>query len=464
MPGAFSSSLQVLLALSIALMAGLIMSRVTKRWNLPAVTGYLVAGILIGPYCLGQFGVLGLGFVDAADVKKYDIISKVALGFIAIVMGNEFRLSELKKIGKKATVIAVLQALTATVFVDIALILVHFWLGEKFPVSVAITLGAVAAATAPAATLMVVKQYKAEGPLTKLLLPIVALDDAVGLVVFAVSFGIGQALDGGQVDVISVVLNPLIEIVASLVLGAALGFLFHFSERFFHSRSKRMSISVAFVFLAVALSMLSFQIGEVVISFSSLLVCMMLGTVFCNLCDFSEELMERIDRWTGPLMVLFFVISGAELELNVFRDWQIVLVGVIYILFRSLGKIEGAKISSKFMKCEPQVQKYLGITLLPQAGVALGMSLIAAERMPGTEGSLVRSITLFAVLVYELVGPLMTKIALDKAGEIKEKPIPERVKAGMEKKGERKETAKQAANAPSVPAESSAPAESSDKK
>lgn len=464
MPGAFSSSLQVLLALSIALMAGLIMSRVTKRWNLPAVTGYLVAGILIGPYCLGQFGVLGLGFVDAADVKKYDIISKVALGFIAIVMGNEFRLSELKKIGKKATVIAVLQALTATVFVDIALILVHFWLGEKFPVSVAITLGAVAAATAPAATLMVVKQYKAEGPLTKLLLPIVALDDAVGLVVFAVSFGIGQALDGGQVDVISVVLNPLIEIVASLVLGAALGFLFHFSERFFHSRSKRMSISVAFVFLAVALSMLSFQIGEVVISFSSLLVCMMLGTVFCNLCDFSEELMERIDRWTGPLMVLFFVISGAELELNVFRDWQIVLVGVIYILFRSLGKIEGANVSSKIMKCEPQVQKYLGITLLPQAGVALGMSLIAAERMPGTEGSLVRSITLFAVLVYELVGPLMTKIALDKAGEIKEKPIPERVKAGMEKKGKRKETAKQTANAPSVPAGSSAPAESSDKK
>lgn len=459
-----SSSLQILLALSIALMAGLIMSRVTKRWNLPAVTGYLVAGILIGPYCLGQLGVLGLGFVDAADVKKYDIISKVALGFIAIVMGNEFRLSELKKIGKKATVIAILQALTATVFVDIALILVHFWLGEKFPVSVAITLGAVAAATAPAATLMVVKQYKAEGPLTKLLLPIVALDDAVGLVVFAVSFGIGQALDGGQVDVISVVLNPLIEIVASLVLGAALGFLFHFSERFFHSRSKRMSISVAFVFLAVALSMLSFQIGEVVISFSSLLVCMMLGTVFCNLCDFSEELMERIDRWTGPLMVLFFVISGAELELNVFRDWQIVLVGVIYILFRSLGKIEGAKISSKFMKCEPQVQKYLGITLLPQAGVALGMSLIAAERMPGTEGSLVRSITLFSVLIYELVGPLMTKIALDKAGEIKEKPIPERVKAGMEKKGERKEPAKQAANAPSVPAGSSAPTESSDKK
>lgn len=436
----FSSSLQILLALSIALMAGLIMSRVTKRWNLPAVTGYLVAGILIGPYCLGQLGIAGIGFISAGDVKKYDIISKVALGFIAIAMGNEFRVSELKKIGKKAVVIAVFQALSATLLVDLALFMLHFWLKDKLPLSVVLTMGAIATATAPAATLMVVKQYKAEGPLTKLLLPIVALDDAVGLVVFAVSFGIAQSLDGGAVDPVSIIVNPLLEVVVSLALGALLGFLFHFSERFFHSRSKRMSISVAFVFLGVALSMLTFRIGRVTVGFSSLLVCMMLGTVFCNLCDFSEELMERIDRWTGPIMVLFFVISGAELELAVFRDWQIVIVGVVFILFRSLGKIEGAKVSSKFMKCEPQVQKYLGITLLPQAGVALGMSLLAAERMPGTEGQLVRSVSLFAVLIYELFGPLLTKIALDKAGEIHEKPVPERVRAAQEKKQAQEQT------------------------
>ena len=421
-------------------MAGLIMSRVTKRWNLPAVTGYLVAGILIGPYCLGQLGVAGIGFISAGDVKKYDIISKVALGFIAIAMGNEFRVSELKKIGKKAVVIAVFQALSATLLVDLALFMLHFWLKDKLPLSVVLTMGAIATATAPAATLMVVKQYKAEGPLTKLLLPIVALDDAVGLVVFAVSFGIAQSLDGGAVDPVSIIVNPLLEVVVSLALGALLGFLFHFSERFFHSRSKRMSISVAFVFLGVALSMLTFRIGRVTVGFSSLLVCMMLGTVFCNLCDFSEELMERIDRWTGPIMVLFFVISGAELELAVFRDWQIVIVGVVFILFRSLGKIEGAKVSSKFMKCEPQVQKYLGITLLPQAGVALGMSLLAAERMPGTEGQLVRSVSLFAVLIYELFGPLLTKIALDKAGEIHEKPVPERVRAAQEKKQAQEQT------------------------
>ena len=423
-------------------MAGLLMSRVAKRWNLPAVTGYLVAGILIGPYCLGQIGIAGIGFIDAGDVKRYDIISKVALGFIAIAMGNEFRISELKKIGKKAVVIAVFQALAATICVDAALLLLHIWLKEKLPISVVLTMGAIAAATAPAATLMVVKQYKAEGPLTKLLLPIVALDDAVGLVVFAVSFGVAQSLDGGSIDPVSIIVNPLVEVVASLLLGALLGYLFHFSERFFHSRSKRMSISVAFVFIGVALSMLEFHFGKLSVSFSSLLVCMMLGTVFCNLCDFSEELMDRIDRWTGPLMVLFFVISGAELELAVFRDWQIVVVGVVFIAFRSLGKMEGARISSKFMQCEPQVQKYLGITLLPQAGVALGMSLIAAERMPGTEGRMVRSLALFAVLIYELIGPTLTKIALDKAGEIHEKPIPERVRAELEKHASKGSAAK----------------------
>ncbi len=431
----------ILLSLSIALLAGLLMSRLTKLWNLPAVTAYLVAGILIGPYCLGALGVEGLGFISAADVKKYDIISQAALGFIALAMGNEFRVSELKKIGKKAVVIAIFQAVMATVVVDVALFLVHqFWLHDKLSLPMVLTLGAIATATAPAATLMVVKQYKANGPLTKLLLPIVALDDAVGLIVFAISFGIAKALDvpGGKVDAVSVIVNPLIEVIGSLLLGAIIGLLFHWSERFFHSRSKRMSISVAYTFLAVALSMLKFQIGEVTIGFSSLLVCMMLGTVFCNLCDFSEELMERCDRWTGPLMVLFFVISGAGLELSVFKDWQIVVIGIIFVLARSLGKIEGAKISSKFMKCEPQVQKYLGITLLPQAGVALGMSLIAMNQLDSAAGPMIRSISLFAVLVYELVGPMLTKIALDKAGEIPEKPVPERVLANR-KKQEQKE-------------------------
>ncbi len=424
--------MQVLLALSIAMLAGLMMSRLTKLWNLPAVTAYLVAGVLIGPYVLGQLGIPGIGFISTEDVESYSVISNAALGFIAFSMGNEFRISSLKKTGRQAVVIAIFQALAATIAVDAALIAVHFLVPEQFPLSCAITLGAIATATAPAATLMVVKQYKAEGPLTQTLLPVVALDDVVGLIVFAISFGIAKALESGHIDFISVLIEPIIEVVASLVLGTVIGLLFNFTEQFFHSRSKRMSISVTYVFLAVALSMLEFPIGGVTVSFSSLLVCMMMGTVFCNLCDFSEELMDRMDRWTGPIMVLFFVISGAELQLSVFKNPIIVIVGLIYIIFRSLGKIEGAKLSAKFMKCEPAIQKYLGITLLPQAGVSLGMSLTAMSL--GEAGIIIRNISLFAVLIYELVGPLLTKIALEKAGEIPEKPIAPRAMAKLEAK------------------------------
>lgn len=424
--------MQILLALSIAMLAGLVLSRITKIWNLPAVTAYLVAGILIGPYCLGALGIDGIGFTSAENLKSFSIISDVALGFIAVTMGNEFRVSELKKIGKQAIVIAIFQALVATAFVDLALFGLHLLMPEKLPLSCVLTLGAIATATAPAATLMVVKQYKAKGPLTKMLLPVVALDDVVGLIVFAISFGIAKALEQGQVDVFSIIVNPIVEVIVSLVLGTLIGLLFNFTEQFFHSRSKRMTISVTYVFLAVALSKLHFEVGPVTVGFSSLLVCMMMGTVFCNLCDFSEELMERIDRWTGPIMVLFFVLSGADLEFKVFMNPSIILVGVVYIIFRSLGKIYGANISAKFTKCAPTIQKYLGITLLPQAGVSLGMSLTAMSL--GASGIVIRNVALFAVLVYELFGPLLTRIALEKAGEITEKPIPPRAQAKLDKK------------------------------
>ena len=421
--------MQILLPLAIALFAGLMMSRITKKFNLPAVTAYLVAGILIGPFCLGLLKIDGVGFHSLEQVKSYEILCDVALGFIAFTMGNEFRVSALKQIGKQAIIIAIFQALVATAFVDLALYGLHLLMPDKLPMSAVLTLGAIATATAPAATLMVVKQYKAEGPLTRMLLPVVALDDMVGLVVFAVSFGIARALETGHVDMISVVVDPIVEVVVSLVLGAVIGYVFNYIEKFFHSRSKRLSISVLFVFLAVALSQLHFNIGPVTVGFSNLLVCMAMGTVFCKLCSFSEELMDRIDRWTGPLMVLFFVLSGADLDFEVFADWAIILVGVIYIIFRSLGKIIGARVSAGFTHCEPTIQKYLGITLLPQAGVSLGMSVVALSL--GGPGQIIRNVALFAVLVYELVGPLFTRIALQKAGEIKERPVTEREKAKL---------------------------------
>lgn len=415
--------MQALLSISISLLAGLLLSRLAKLLKLPAVTAYLVAGILIGPYLLGAFGVPGLGFISREDVGSYSIISDVALGFIAFSIGNEFRISQLKKIGKQATVIGILQAVVTTVLVDAALIGLHFILGEeKLPLSAAITLGAIAAATAPAATLMVVKQYKAKGPLTDILLPVVALDDAVGLVLFAISFGVARAIaTPGEVSIAAIILEPLIEVVFSLTLGFVMGIIFNFCERFFHSNSKRLAMSLCFVLLTVALSKLEFHIGDIHVAFSPLLVCMMLGTVFCNICDFSEELMARVDKWASPVLILFFVISGAELELSVFTQWSIIVIGVVYILARSIGKYSGAYSSARLMKCDKNIVNYLGITLLPQAGVALGMAIKSKEAFTGEFahiGVIVANITLFAVLVYELIGPMLTKISLLRAGDI----------------------------------------------
>ena len=416
--------MNILLSVSIALLAGLLMTRAFKPFKLPAVTAYLIAGVLIGPYCLGALHIDGLGFGSMEEVETLGVLSQVALGFIAFSIGSEFRLDDLKKIGKQAFVIGIFQALVATLFVDLALLVVHIVMPDKLSMPQLLTLGAIATATAPAATLMVVRQYKANGPLTKLLLPIVALDDAVGLIVFAVSFGIAKTLVSGSVDIVSIIVNPIVEIVCSLVLGAIMGWLLTQLEKLFNSNTNRLNMTIAFVVMTVALSTLKFEIGPVHVGFSSLLVCMMLGTVFCNICPLSEDMMERSDKWTSPLLALFFVVSGAELELSVFTDIAIVGIGVVYILFRSLGKYFGAFASAKATKCAPQICKYLGITLLPQAGVALGMCTTAMQL--GEQGNLIRNITLFAVLIYELFGPMMTKMALTAAGDIQ--PMPEHVK------------------------------------
>ena len=406
----------IFLSLSIALLAGLLLSRLAKLVKLPAVTAYLISGVLIGPFVLGALNIPGIGIISE-QIEGFGLISDLALGFIAFSMGNEFRLSQLKKIGKQATVIGVLQALITTIAVDVALIALHFAMPDTLSIPAAIVLASVATATAPAATLMVVKQYKAKGPVTDVLLPVVALDDAVGLVVFAISFGIARSMGTAGVSPLAIILEPLLEIVLSLLLGFVMGLLFTLCERYFHSRSKRMAVSVTFVMLTVALSGLKFEIGDIHIAFSSLLACMMLGTVFCNICEVSEELMDRADRWTTPVLILFFVISGAELDLSVFAQWTVVVVGIVYIIARSLGKYYGANISARITKSDPNIIKYLGITLLPQAGVALGMAIKAIEL--GPDGAIVRNITLFAVLIYEIVGPFLTKMALTKAGDIK---------------------------------------------
>ena len=402
---------KTLICLGIALVVGLLMSRLAKLVHLPAVTAYLVGGLLIGPFCLGALNIPYIGFNSLEQVEGLSVITQTALGFIAFAIGNEFRVSQLKTMGKQAITVGILQAVITTIVVDIALIVLHL----INPALLSLP-SAIAAATAPAATLMVVRQYKADGPLTKLLLMVVAIDDAVGLVLFSVSFGIAGALEMGSISVVSVILEPIIEIVISLVLGALSGLALNWLETYFHSRSKRLSLTVAFVLLMVGISSMEFELGGVKIGFSLLLVCMMTGTVFCNVCSASEELMSRLDRWTGPINILFFVLSGAELDLNILSNPLVLLIGIIYIVFRSLGKISGSYISCAMTKCSDHIKKHLGITLLPQAGVALGMALTATSL---TDGSIVRNVVLFSVLVYELIGPSLTKRSLLAAGEIK---------------------------------------------
>ena len=405
-----------LICMAVALVGGLLLTRLTRLIHLPAVTAYLVAGLLLGPFFLGRLHLPGLGFTSLEQVEGMSIITQTALGFIAFAMGNEFRLSQMRSIGSRAITVGIAQAVITTVVVDIVLIGLHLCFPAMLSIPCAITLGAIASATAPAATLMVVRQYKADGPLTRLLMLVVAIDDAVGLLLFSVSFGIATALSSGQVSITAVVVEPIMEIVLSLGLGTVMGLLLNWVEQFFHSRSKRMSLSVAFVMLTVGLSTLEFTIGGIHCGFSLLLVCMMTGTIFCNFCSTSEELMDRVDGWTMPLNILFFVISGAELDLAVLSQPITLIVGVIYILARSAGKYFGARWSCQAIHESKPITDHLGITLLPQAGVALGMALTASS-LP--DGALTRNVVLFAVLIYELVGPTLTKRSLLAVGEIR---------------------------------------------
>lgn len=411
--------MNLFLAAAIALIAGLLMTRVATRLQLPDVTAYLVAGVLVGPFVLGRLGIDGLGFNSLEQVGQLGFISTTALGFIAFTIGNEFKLSDLKKTGTRILIIGILEGVVTAIVVDIVLLIAHAFLPGTISAAGAITMGAIAAATAPAATLMVVRQYKAKGAVTDVLLPVVALDDAVGLAVFAVSFGIARAMSEGTVDMVSIAAEPVISIVLSLVMGGVLGEVLTRLEAMFHSNRNRMALIVGFILLTVALAMLEFDIGPVHFSFSTLLVCMALGVVFCNRCPLADEMMDKADKWTSPLFAMFFILSGAALDLSVFRSGAVVGIGLLYILFRCVGKYVGAYLGTTVTKCEPSVRKWLGITLFPQAGVALGMSVTVAAW--GAEGALIRNIILFGVLVYELFGPVMTKFALTRSGDIRPK-------------------------------------------
>ena len=417
--------MNILIVLAIFIIVGLLATRIIRLLNLPNVTGYLIAGLLIGPSMFLLITKLfnldpsyQIQYEDAVD--KLKILSDVALGFIALSIGVEFKFNHLKQIGKKVFIITLFQALTTTLFVDVVLILLHKVLGISL--GVAITLGAIATATAPAATLLVVRQYNAKGPIVDTLLPVVALDDAIGLMVFSISFAIAKVYDtDASITITAVLINPLVEIFLSLLVGFSLGALMTLISKAFKSRANTLGLLIAFSLLCVGLSQIQFNIGEIEFSLSSLLVCMMLGATYANMRKDTQRYLARVDEFTPPLFLSFFVISGASIDFSVINSISIVLVALIYIVVRSLGKYSGAYLGSLVSKAEPDVRKYLGITLLPQAGVAIGMANMAkaAFDVHGSHtGDVIYTIVLTATLVYELVGPLLTKLALEKANEI----------------------------------------------
>ena len=414
-----------LLLVAVVLFTGLLMTRVTNVFKLPDVTAYLIIGVIIGPSVLGKLGINGLGFASFEEVSKLSILSDVALGFIAFEIGNEFKVDDLKKVGKQVFTIGIFQAVITTIVVDVVLITLHFMMPNVVTLPMALCLGAIAAATAPAATIMVIRQYKAKGPVTKVLLPVVALDDAVGLMIFASSFGVATALINGEVQVLNVIMEPILEIIMSLSIGIISAIVLTNLEKFFKSNANRLILIIATVVLSVAIAKSTYSLGGFNSKFSSLLVCMALGIIFCNICPLSDDLMKNSSNWSQPIIVLFFVLSGAELDFDVFKNPIVIIIGIIYVFARAFGKYFGARISASLSGTSKTIRKYLGITLLPQAGVALGMSAIVSNAL-GKDGVLIRNITLFGVLVYELFGPSLTKIALTKAGEIKE--IPKSVK------------------------------------
>ncbi len=385
----------VLLSLGTAILIGLVFNRIVKKLGLPNVTGYLVAGVVIGPSFLN--------IIPVAWMDELTLLVNVALGFIAFSIGGEFRLSKIKSIGKSVIIITLFQALVTTALVDIGLLLLGF------EPAVAISLGAIATATAPAATLMVVRQYNAKGPVTNMLLPVVALDDAIGLMVFSISLAVAKlTVSSEAVNIGSMLLEPLKEIILSLVIGAIIGTVLTFGLGFFHSRSNRLTSIICAVFLGTSIASL--------FNLSSLLLCMSIGAVMANFYPESEKMLDVTDHWTPSVFLLFFVISGAELDLTLLP--AIGLLGIMYIILRSIGKYFGARAGASIVHEDKNIRKYLGIALLPQAGVAIGMSQIVVSALPSDIGNQIRAVVLCATLIYELVGPLLTKLVLTRAGEI----------------------------------------------
>ena len=413
------------------LIVALLSTRLMKLLKLPNVTGYIITGIIMGPFVLGiffnNFTYEGIkeGYIYQF-VDKISWVSTVALGFIAFSIGTSFKSSALKMVGKRVVVITILEALGASVLVLASLLAAHYIAPEHVSLELVLTLSAIASATAPAATLMVIRQYKARGPLVNTVLPVVALDDAAALILFAILFQIATGVaSGGELSFYKMIGKPLIEIAISLGIGAIIGVLISFINKIFHSRNNKLVLCIFSVFLSIGMYFLFKQPFMGGFELSSLLMCMVAGALFTNMAKDADRTLDILDRFTSPIFMMFFVLSGASLDLSIFFNEKgliVLVIAIVYIIFRVIGKYLGAFTGASITKCEPQVRKYLGLALVPQAGVAIGLATTANklfnELGDFESASLVLAVVLTSTLVYELAGPLVAKYALTKSGDI----------------------------------------------
>lgn len=385
-----------LMYISILILAGLIFSKLIARIRFPEVTGYLVAGILIGPHVLGLLPKTG--------VESLEIISELALCFIAFSIGSEMKLSVMKKLGFKIITITLFEALSAFIVVLVGLLLLF-----KTEAPMAIVLSAIACATAPAATLLVIKEYKAKGEIVDVLLPVVALDDAVCIIVFGISSAVASSLlIGGELSLVSMLLLPFGKILLALLLGFGIGILFYRVQGYAKNEEELLTMSIGFILLVAGISK--------IFGLSDLLSIMAASVTMSNIGKGMPRTISLVSRVTPPIFVLFFVLAGADLNLPGLLD--VGAVGVFYIVGRAVGKCFGAYLSTGITGFSKGLQKNLGLTLIPQAGVAIGLSLLASKTIPDPYGAQIRTIILGATIVYELVGPLFAKLGLKRAGAI----------------------------------------------
>ena len=405
----------LMLGLTVILLTGLLFGKLAKWLNIPNVTGYLLGGFIIGPGFLRLFfpafpGVIGEDFIHALK-----IIADIELAFIAFSIGAEFKLEYLKRLGPAPVIIAILESFFAVVFVTLGLI------AFGFPLYIALAFGAVGGATAPAATVMVIRQYKAKGPLTEMIYSVVALDDASGLIFFGIVTAIIKILTGQSTgDIGWLIALPVLEILSSILFGALLGFALKYLTNWYTGRGNRIAVVIALIFLSIGVA--RYVNGNFNFGLSSLMAGMAMGMVYTNVSKHVDTVMPLVERITPPFVIMFFVLSGADIQLGNFNLSALAIL-VIYLIFRVGGKIFGSFLGARISKAGKQVEKYLGFGLLPQGGIALGLSILMLDIIPTDlglpyDGGLLRVVVIGAVFISEVFGPILLKEVLIKAKEV----------------------------------------------